>query len=205
MTIPNLQCPVANFGYEWALGEMIQSEVNGQQRSLLDVGCRDSGFPAWAAKCGYDVTACELDPKFLRKQSEWKEVFNVDFDMYAIDLRSISTKQFDVSTSFCAIQHSAENDVECYQHLARITRRQIFITTEFDPKGWRIERGRDDGDMRIYDPVDLSNRIFEPIANIWGKHPIVTVRWVRFDHPSQQIEFVAYNTMANMIFIKIER
>jgi SAM-dependent methyltransferase len=202
---PNLQCAVLNFGYDWML-ENAKDFDDGL--SLLDVGCRNSGFPAWATKLGYRVTACELDPKFLTAQAEWKERFNVDFDVFAIDVRSIVTRRFDITTSFCAIQHSAEKDIECYEHIARITDGQIFIMTEFDPKGGRIERGRDDGDMRIYGRQDVLDRIIDPITRVWGgSHTAMgDIKFAHFDHPTQKIDRVASDDPgANMIFLEFTR
>lgn len=209
MTMPNLQCPVANFGYDWALTRMLPPGNASHPRQLLDIGSRDSGFPAWAATLGYDVTACEMNTLFVAKQLEWADQLGVNMMIFGDDVRNI-THQFDITTSFCALQHSADNDIECYEHIAQITRRQILITTEFDPKEGRVERGRDDGDMRVYSPKDVLERILMPITNIWSRQrdgavPNIRSWEVRFDHPSQTIAFVENAREANMTFLEISR
>ncbi len=204
MKMPNLQDGIANFAYAWALKLMIPPPAK-----LLDIGSRKSGFPAWAAKLGYEVCSVERDPEFIRAQLKWQKDLDVQFDILGgVDVRKLNWNRFDIATSFCALQHSAQDDVECYKHVARITNKQIFITTEFTPTTGYVQEDRADGAMRVYSPYDVVKRIITPIkeASMWNfSDPTLVIQYVKFDFPTLHAELSPNWTGANMVFLSFTR
>lgn len=161
MEVPNgLQDDVRTFAYR-----LIGSHIS-EPKDLLDIGSRDSGFPAYLSSQGFRVTACERESEFVDRQNQWADQYNTKFDIRSSDLLEIKDK-FDIITSVFALQHNAYNDldIKCYRHCDELIRPggTIFIVTEFtNDKSW-IHTGRDDGDMMVYDHPDIVHRILYQI------------------------------------------
>ena len=181
MSVPYLQDPIRMHVYEWVLGKL------GEKRgSLLDIGCRDSGFPSYMQSLGFAVTACERDPAFKKHQDGWMAKYG-KFNLVMDDLRTMEGK-FDTITSIFALQHNSDgdSDIVCYEKCAYLLNPggRIFVAHEYNKhKAW-IQEGRDDGALRGYDNLDLMHRLIHPVEGVLIERkmlPSWDVKYMRWD------------------------
>lgn len=147
-----------------------KSELTSGKLRVFDIGCRSSRWPAWLAIFGNQVTACERSKGFRDIQNSYMTEFKTNINFIEEDLLSIPSSKlgnFDVITSIFAIQHNADGrrDAACYSYCADFLKPEstFYIATEFGPQV-RIQKGRDDGDMIIYDAQTIKENIVEPIC-----------------------------------------
>lgn len=178
----NLQDPIRNFAYEQILPAM-QSPLIAPR--VLDIGVRDSGFAAYLAQQGYQVTAIDRED-FSSPQDNWKKRLSTEFTFKCIDFLSSDLQEpVDIVTSVYALQHNVAGDTECYRKCAKLATKQIFITNEFNYEKTLLHLGRNDGDMRIYSMEDVQNRIIAPIQSVkpWD----ITTIFSKFKFETQQV------------------
>jgi SAM-dependent methyltransferase len=154
---------VRNTAYRWAW-EHIQ-ELPAES-SIIDIGSRDSLFPAFLAWRRYFVRVIERDSRFTLRQQlnrrHWKVSYIIDnCDFLAATIPA----HCDAICSLFSLQHAGDDDIRCYRYAARQLRPGgLFLsTTEYRHAGTRIQLERDDGSMRIYGPDDISRRVEQPM------------------------------------------
>jgi cyclopropane fatty-acyl-phospholipid synthase-like methyltransferase len=178
--IPSLQDPIRMHVYEWIIPRIPLGST------VLDIGSRDSGFPAYLAS-GHKVTACERDSSFRNSQYEWVSRFPDGAKNFSFEDRDMLeiTQKFDIITSVFALQHNADNDkdIECYKHCAELLNPggKIFIAHEFSASGKWIQRGRNDGDLRGYDFKELNERCFSPIMSTIPGDVSIDIRYMTWE------------------------
>lgn len=194
VNIPNLADPIRNYAYEWIL-----QRIEKPPLSLLDIGCRDVGFPSYMAHTGYNVTTIDRED-FSREQGDWKNRFNCNFSYITKDILDIDGK-FDIITAVYSLQHNIEKDIECYKKCASLAKKQIFIINEFNCNSTKYDMGRNDGDMRIYSEKDVIGRIVAPMYSMNNTIDI-DFDYAKFVFVNQSIS-KSKKEEANTILIKI--
>lgn len=159
----HLSDAVRNRVYAWAWGH-IKALPPGA--SIMDIGSRDSLFPAFLAWRRYSVRIIERDARFTGRQQRnarrWRTplvVDNCDF------LAAAAPGGAAAVCSLFSLQHAGEDDIAGYRKAARLlTTGGLFLSaTEYCRDGTRFQHGRDDGSMRIYGPEDIDRRIEGPL------------------------------------------
>ena len=75
----------------------------------------------------------------------------------------------------------------------------LLTVNEFNPEETKWERGRDDGDLRIYGPTDLKERIELPLTS--SGMLIKEKRFARADFKSGTVSWAGDNGNGNICFI----
>jgi predicted RNA methylase len=186
------------FSYKW----VIENLGPANARSILDIGTRESGFAAYLASVGFNVTSIERDNRHIKIQDEFKNTFNTEYEIINKDLLEITlNKQYDILTSIYALQHNIDKDIDCYTKSANICKNTLLIVNEYNYTKTKYELGRDDGDMRIYSIHDIWERIICPINKV-KSIGLLVYNFAKFEFHRQKIN---YSNMkdANTIMIKI--
>ncbi|MBN1578318.1 MAG: hypothetical protein JW913_17285 [Chitinispirillaceae bacterium] len=154
---------VRNTTYQWAWGHLRGLQCGS---SVVDIGSRDSLFPAFLAWKRYAVRVVERDARFTGRQiingKRWGVrmiVDNCDFLIAAVP------HPCDAVCSLFSLQHAGNKDTPAYCRAARLLRPGglLLSAAEYCHKGSRFHEGRDDGAMRIYGPEDIEKRIEAPL------------------------------------------
>lgn len=160
-----LMDPVRNFVYQWTW-----SCLQGLPRTrgpVLDIGSRASPFPAFLAWRGFNVVAVDPYPQFVPRHNEIRRAWNVSYRTVNSDVSRVpADKPFPVVLALLSLQHAGDGDVDGYRTAGEMLgpNGMLLTVNEFDSRGTRLHRGRPDGDMRIYGPDDISERIEKPLA-----------------------------------------
>ena len=160
---PVLMDRVRNHVYRWAW-ERLSALAPGS--SVLDIGSRNSSLPAFLAWRGFAVTSCERDERWREFHDGLGRRWSAGYRFVQDDVRTLPTDlRFDAVLSLFALQHAQESDRECHAAAAKLVARGgIFLSAVESTSGnthW--DRGRIDGDLRVYGPDDRQSRIVEPL------------------------------------------
>ncbi len=160
-----LSDPVRNRIYKWAWGHL---RLLRHGAVVVDIGSRDSLFPSFLAWRGYDVRVIERDGRFIQRQDENAKNWNVRLIVDNSDFSDADADYTcDAVCSLFSLQHSGDDDIKAYRKAARILRPEgLFLSaTEYSPAGTVFQSGRDDGNMRIYGPQDITFHIGQPLLS----------------------------------------
>ncbi len=158
-----LSDPVRNRTYRWAWGHLRSLPKTSL---VVDVGSRDSLFPAFLAWRGHVVKVVERDARFTVRQiansRRWGVrvmIDNCDFLAPTID------RPCDAICSLFSLQHAGDDDIAAYRLAARLLRSGglLLSATEYRHEGTRFKFGCDDSAMQIYSPDDIEKRIEAPL------------------------------------------
>lgn len=158
-----LSDPVRNRIYQWAW-EHLRDLPCGS--SVVDIGSRDSLFPSFLAWRRYVVRVVELDARFTARQKQNGKRWRVRLIVDNCDFLAATVPRLrDAVCSLFSLQHAGENDIAACRKAAGLLRRGgLFLSaTEYCRSGTRFHYGRDDGDMRIYGPEEIVERIEAPL------------------------------------------
>lgn len=190
---------IRNFIYEWAW-PFIRSF---QRRSAIcDVGSRNSSFPAFLAWRGYNITAIDIDSRFTLWQDNIRNRWNVDYKSVIGDVNEMeNNNDFDVVCALFSLQHAGDDDMEGYYSIGRILKPggMLLTVNEYNSKGTVWHRNRDDGDLRIYGPEDVKNRIEKPIQSTGML--IYEKRYASADFKRARIKWESDNLVSNVCCI----
>jgi hypothetical protein len=195
-----LSDPIRMYSYNLIMNYL---EKIPHSKKLLDIGCRESKFPAYMASLGYIVDCVERDGSIIKLQNKYKNEFKTNYNLYINDLLDLDFTKYDIVTSIYALQHNINKDIECYQKAAEICNRFLFITNEFNYDKEKLDIGRSDGDLRKYSFEQLSERILNPINKV-HKIQNIMVEYSLFNFLKQTIYKVATPEQANTVHIRIE-
>ena len=154
---------VRNTAYRWAW-EHIRELPTGA--SVVDIGSRDSLFPAFLAWRRYFVRSIERDSRFSLQQQSNCRHWNVSFVIDNCDfLAATIPGKCDAICSLFSLQHSGDDDMYAYHSAAKKLRSGgIFLSaTEYRHGGTHYHLERDDGAMRIYGPEAIETRLEKPL------------------------------------------
>jgi SAM-dependent methyltransferase len=155
--------PVRDFVYRWA-----RDHLRGIPRHarILDIGCRNSSFAAFLAWRGYRIVAVDPDERAASWQEHIRRAWGVEYRFVRGGVEKATTNgPYDAVLTLFALQHAGRADAEEHRRAARLVRPGglLLSACEYDHRGTRWDRGRDDGDMRVYGPADLAARLIEPL------------------------------------------
>lgn len=154
---------VRNAAYRWGWSHIRELPVGA---SVVDIGSRDSLFPAFLSWRRYFVRSIERDNRFSLRQQSIRCHWNVSYVIDNCDfLAATIPGKCDAICSLFSLQHSGDDDIRAYRSAARQLRDGgIFLSaTEYRHSGTRFQLERDDGAMRIYGPEDISGRLEKPM------------------------------------------
>ena len=192
---------IRQYSYNWICNHL---SLVKHSKKLLDIGCRESRFPAYMASQGYEVDTVERDVSFVKLQTQYKKEFNSEFNIISTDLLDLpSEPKYNIISAIYSLQHNIEKDIECYEKAAELCTEYLYIVNEFNAKKTDFKLGRSDGDMRVYSMDDVWERIINPINK---KHQSRSVKMelALFNFPRVTIEKVCDLYQANTIQIRIE-
>ncbi|MBN1603235.1 MAG: class I SAM-dependent methyltransferase [Chitinispirillaceae bacterium] len=155
---------VRNHAYQWTW-QYLQDLAS--HCTILDIGSRDSLFPAFLAWKGYTVKVIERDVRFTGKQVLNGQRWGVEMAVEPCDFLTASLPvSFDAICSLFSLQHAGDNDIAAYHRAASLLNSGgLFLSaTEYSHTGERFHTGRDDGTMRIYGPSEVKYRIEKPLS-----------------------------------------
>jgi hypothetical protein len=150
---------VRNFAYGWAWAHLRNLPTGTR---ILDIGSRDSLFPAFLAWQGYCVSVVERDSRFGEMLRTIQRRWNVRYEVHEKDFLEFDAhEKFGAVLSLFSLQHAGDDDIPAYRKSsAMLDAGGMFLSAcEYDEKGTRWHRGRDDGALRIYGPADVEERI----------------------------------------------
>jgi SAM-dependent methyltransferase len=154
---------VRNQVYQWAWGHLKQLPRGA---AVVDIGSRDSLFPAFLAWKRLSVRVVERDARFTGKQHANGRRWNVRVVVDNYDfLAGTVPDHNDAICSLFSLQHAGDDDIAAYRKAAGLLKPGgLFLSaTEYRHSGTRFQHGRDDGTMRIYGPEDIDRRIEGPL------------------------------------------
>lgn len=190
---------IRNFTYQWAWDHL---KVLPAHSSVCDVGSRNSAFPAFLAWRGFDVTAVDMDKRFTQWQEGIRSSWHTKYNYVISDIRDVKgSNSFDVACALFCLQHAGDHDIEGFTSLCHLLKSGGLLLTvnEFNPEGTKWERGRDDGDLRIYGPTDLKERIELPLTS--SGMLIKEKRFAKADFKNGTVSWAGDNGNANICFI----
>jgi hypothetical protein len=150
---------VRNCAYQWAWSYLHHLP---QGARICDIGSRSSAFPAFLAWRGFSVTAIEPDARFSAVQTALSMRWNRRIEVVPGDMISLSAdRRFHSILSVFSLQHAGDDDIDSYVKAARSVEKGGWVLTINEctsgPTKW--QRGRDDGDLRIYGTDEIGSRI----------------------------------------------
>lgn len=154
---------VRNAAYRWAWAHIRELPTGA---SVVDIGSRDSLFPAFLAWRRYFVRSIERDNRFSLRQQVIRRHWNVSYVIDNCDfLAATIPGKCDAICSLFSLQHSGDDDIYAYRSAARQLRDggMLLSATEYRHAGTRFQLERDDGAMRIYGPDDIGSRLEKPL------------------------------------------
>ncbi len=194
-----LMDPIRNFTYQWAWSHLKRLPLHS---SICDVGSRNSPFPAFLAWQGFLVTAIDPDHRFYQWQENIRTNWYSTYQFITSDVCDCKgTHRFSATCALFSLQHAGERDSKGFTTLCRLLKPEGLLLTanEFDPKESKWERGRDDGDLRIYSPADLKERIELPIIS--SGMTVIEKRYARAQFKKGKITWTKDETEANICLI----
>jgi hypothetical protein len=195
---PFLMDPVRNFSYAWAWSYL--RNLNKGDR-ILDVGTRQSTFPAFLAWRHFNIISIERDDRFTPVQEGIRREWNVAFEHCACDLLSFNPPfLFSSVVAILALQHAGDRDIASYEKCCDLlaANGRLLIVNEYSSGDTRWQHGRDDGDMRIYGNADIETRIEKPLASKNMK--IVDKRFASFGDSGKKPRWTAAPESRNLCF-----
>jgi len=154
---------VRNAAYRWAWDHISELPTGA---SVVDIGSRDSLFPAFLSWRRYFVRSIERDSRFSLRQQLNCRHWNVSYVIDNCDfLAATIPGKCDAICSLFSLQHSGDDDIYAYRSAARQLRDggMFLSATEYRHTGTRFHFERDDGTMRIYGPEDIDGRLEKPL------------------------------------------
>ena len=190
---------VRNATYKWAwehLKPLRRSAI------IVDIGSRDSLFPAFLAWQRFSVRVIERDTRFTERQARNGRRWHVQFIIDNCDfLAATFPVGCDAICSLFSLQHSGDEDVVAYRTVAHhLKSGGLFISaTEYRHGGTRFQYGRDDGTMRIYGSEDITTRLENPLAN----EDMIECdrRYLRVVDAGRSVEFCNAPQQANILLL----
>ncbi|MCX7727002.1 MAG: class I SAM-dependent methyltransferase [Chitinispirillaceae bacterium] len=156
--------PVRNFTYNWVWKRIKKLKIG---TSIIDIGSRESLFPAFLGWRRYRVTVIERDERFIVKQKQIFQRWNTYVEVEGCDfLTFCSPHKYDVICSLYSLQHAGgNNDIRAYEKIGDLLKEGgfFFSATEYNSIKTKFQRDRDDGEMRIYSNEDIKERIEKPL------------------------------------------
>jgi len=160
-----LMDPIRNFAYTW-----VWERMNALPRStqVLDVGSRNSPFPAFCAWQGFAVTAIDIDERFFSWQNRIRRRWRCCLGIRQTDIRDVPDEErYGAVIAVFSLQHAGRSDSNCYRKAASllVPGGVLLLVNEYSPRGTIILQGRDDGDLTRYGPAELESRIEQPLLS----------------------------------------
>lgn len=155
---------IRNHVYQWAW-QYIKDLA--PRSTILDIGSRDSLFPAFLAWKGHRIRVIERDVRFNSRQALNGRRWGVEMSIESCDFLSASIPvSFDAICSLFSLQHAGDDDIAAYRRAASLLNPgALFLSaTEYCHTGERFHAGRDDGTMRIYGPAEVKQHIEKPLS-----------------------------------------
>jgi len=190
---------IKNFSYQWAWTHLRNLD---SQQMILDIGSRDSTFPAFLAWRKFEVTIVEQDKRFNGIQKEIAKNWVVRYNALAENFVYFqSEKKYHAVLSLFSLQHAGDDDRKAYGKITSLLHSSGVLLTvnEYNPEQTRWHRNRDDGDLRIYGPKDLETRIEAPLENCGMK--ITEKKFAEADFKQDNIKWRDNKDVANICFI----
>ena len=175
---PLLSDRVRNAAYAWTWSHC--RRLGPGARPVCDVGSRDSLLPSFLAWRGFRVTTVDPDARFTHCQEAAARNWGVRLEVLACDITSVpADRKFGAVLCLFSLQH-ARDDVAAYRHIVSLLEPGglVLSVNEYNHSGTAWQRGRDDGDMRIYGSEDFTTRVELPLAE--GGVAIVEKKFGRF-------------------------
>ncbi len=156
---PILSDSLRNGVYAWAMGYVGRYP---HKAALLDVGSRNSLFPAFCAKRGYAVSLIDPDSASTAAQEIIARRWGVALRTMTLPAHRLTDgKRCAVITALFSLQHAGDDDIigleRCCSLLA--PGGTLLVVNECCEGPSRIQDQRVDGDMRIYSDDDIRQRI----------------------------------------------
>lgn len=199
---------VRQFAYD-AIFKIIKSKTS---KRILDVGTRDSKFPAYLASIGHKVSICERFKGAIESQRENRRLFNIEYENeYWDDVLNIPTDNvYDIILSTFAIQHNIETDTDCYLYcwkdLLTFGGKMVVIAA-YNAEEGKLHLGRSDGDMRICSEEEIHSRIIDPLDSAVSFNTLAVDYW-KYHYPIEgQPEVVGFvdKKDASVVMITMEK
>jgi SAM-dependent methyltransferase len=196
---PLLSDRVRNTAYAWAWDYL--RRLGPGACSVCDVGSRDSLLPSFLAWRGFRVTAVDPDARFTHCQDSAAQNWGVRLEVLACDITAFpADRKFGVVLCLFSLQH-ARDDVAAYRHIVSLLEPGGLVLTvnEYHHGDTAWQRGRDDGDMRIYGSEDFAARVELPLTE--GGVAIVEKKFGRFGPDRRDLKLAANAEEANVVFL----
>jgi len=190
---------VRNFAYAWAWS-WIQSL--DRSSSIVDIGSRDSLFPAFLAWRGYCVTVVEKDQRFADTSARISRRWNVGYAIQTEDFASSGFEPgFNAILSLFSLQHAGENDIPAYRKASELLALGgMFLSVcEYDGRETVWQTDRDDGPLRIYGPRDIEERIEKTLME--GGLEIVEKRFATWNKGGKRLHWDKTGEAAQFCFL----
>ena len=204
-----LQDNIRHFFYEHILGCIDQVDPK-HRKVVLDIGSRDSKWPAFLAREGHPVFCIDRWDQIVHIQqsimANWKVQFTIAHqDVTGMDL----SQQFHFILDIFAIQHngSTDHDIASWLHCANMLGKGGFFTTvvKYNHTQGSIQEDRSDGAMRTYSHKDVQSRIVMPLKSALPDLEGIIVEPILFDFQQQSIGFVNEPEQANALWLVMQR
>jgi SAM-dependent methyltransferase len=196
---PVLSDRVRNAAYVWAWSNCRQ--LGPGVHSVCDVGSRDSLLPSFLTWRGFRVTTVDPDARFTHCQESAARNWGVRLEVLACGITSVpADRKFGAVLCLFSLQH-ARDDAAAYGHIVSLLEPGGLVLTvnEYRHAGTKWERGRDDGDMRIYGSEDFAARVEQPLAE--GGVAIIEKKFGRFGKGRQNLLPATNAEIANVVFL----
>ncbi len=204
-----LQDNIRHFFYEHIFNCLDQTDPE-HKKVILDIGSRDSKWPAFLAKAGHAVFAVDRCDGFTGSQAAIMTNWDTQDTVAQQDVTGMSaTQEFHFILDIFAIQHNGDtdHDIASWLHCANMLAKGGFITivVKYNHLQGSVQKGRSDGDMRTYSQEDVERRIITPLRSALPDLIGVIAEPVLFDFKEQTVGFTDNLEQANSLWLVLQR